>query len=72
MADFCVDCWNKIHGLKTPACGYVLSREEELCEECGEMKRMVEGRRCGAEAMAAWLFSLSGSIIKNFQKNRKK
>ena len=41
MADFCLDCWNKINDRNDPPDKYVLSREPELCEECGEYKRVI-------------------------------
>ena len=41
MAEFCVDCWNEFCGTDLPACKFVLTREDELCEGCGEFKRTV-------------------------------
>lgn len=41
MAEFCVDCWNKIAGTNLPANKYILSKELDLCEECGRYRRVV-------------------------------
>ncbi len=41
MAEFCLDCWNKINGTNHTKCRYVLSWELDLCEECGEYKRVI-------------------------------
>ena len=41
MAEFCEECWNKINGIEDGEIAYRLSREPELCEECGEYKRVI-------------------------------
>lgn len=41
MAEFCVDCWNKINGTNYPQSRYILSEEPDLCEECGEVKKVI-------------------------------
>lgn len=41
MAEFCVDCWNKLCKTTDPAKKFILSWELELCEECGEMKQVI-------------------------------
>ena len=41
MAEFCLDCWKKINRTKDSNWRYVLSWEKELCEECGQYKRVV-------------------------------
>ena len=41
MAEFCLDCWNKINDTNDTPKKYVLSRRSDLCEECGEMKRII-------------------------------
>ena len=43
MAEFCVECLNKINGETRPKTSYILSFHYELCEECGEWKRVVVG-----------------------------
>ena len=41
MAEFCPDCWNKISGSGyNPRC-FHLSKEPDLCEECGEWKPVI-------------------------------
>lgn len=41
MAEFCVECWNKLYNKDLPAKDYILSRSPELCEHCGEYKKVV-------------------------------
>ena len=41
MAEICLDCWNKLNGENCDEWDYVLSRDLELCEECGEWKRVI-------------------------------
>ena len=46
MAEFCLDCWNKIMGTDDPPKKYILSRDLDLCEECGEWKPVIiRGKR---------------------------
>ncbi len=41
MAEFCLDCFNKISGSAySPRC-FHLSKKPELCEECGEWKPVI-------------------------------
>ena len=41
MAEFCVDCWNKINETNTSEKRYILSEDLNLCEECGEWKHTI-------------------------------
>ena len=41
MAEFCLDCWNKINGTEDKISKYIVSEELELCEECGEWKHII-------------------------------
>ena len=44
MAEFCIECWNKInksHGKYK----YVLSKDLDVCEGCGELKRVIIAER---------------------------
>lgn len=41
MAEFCLDCWNKLNETKDSRWRYVISWERDLCEECGEYKRVI-------------------------------
>lgn len=41
MAEFCVDCWNKLAGTNLPTNKYILSKELDLCEECGRITHIV-------------------------------
>ena len=41
MAEFCVDCWNKIMDTSDPKKKFILSRELDLCEECGNYRQVI-------------------------------
>lgn len=45
MAEFCLDCWNRMNHAHWTERDYVLSDERDLCESCGEFRRVVEGER---------------------------
>ena len=45
MAEFCLDCWNKMNGTKDTIRRYILSEELELYEECGQWKQVIAGER---------------------------
>ncbi len=45
MAEFCSDCWNKLHHTSYPRFEFVLTFHRELCEGCGEYKRVVLEKR---------------------------
>jgi len=42
MAEFCLDCWNKINRTHLSEEDVTLSEYFDLCEECEEMKPVVE------------------------------
>lgn len=41
MSEICLDCWNKLNGSNDPARKYILSWHLDLCEDCGQMKRVI-------------------------------
>ena len=41
MAEFCLDCWNKRNKTQFTEKEYVLSKEPDLCEECGQWKPVI-------------------------------
>ena len=45
MAEFCLDCWNRLNRERLTERDVILSREYDLCEGCGEVRRVVEGER---------------------------
>lgn len=47
MAEFCLDCWNKINGTNDPKSRYILSDELDLCEECGQWTHVIVTVRKG-------------------------
>ena len=45
MAEFCLECWNKINETHDSKWRYVLSWEKDLCEECGQYRRVIVTER---------------------------
>ncbi len=41
MSEFCLDCWNKINRTNHPARKYIISKELDLCEECGKLTHVI-------------------------------
>ena len=41
MAEFCLDCFNKINGTNDSEDDYIISDDLELCEGCGQWKHVV-------------------------------
>ena len=41
MAEFCLECWNKINKTEDGKRKYVLSKNCDLCEGCGKWKPVV-------------------------------
>lgn len=41
MAECCVECWNKIMNTNDSPKKFVVSRELDLCEECGQWKPVI-------------------------------
>lgn len=41
MAEFCLQCWNRLHGREDTKWDVRLSKEPELCEGCGRLCQMV-------------------------------
>ncbi len=41
MAEFCIDCWNKMNNSNYAKNNFVVSDRLDLCEGCGEYKHVV-------------------------------
>lgn len=41
MSEICLDCWNKLNESNDHPRKYVLSWMPDLCEDCGQMKRVI-------------------------------
>ncbi len=41
MAEFCLDCWNKLNETNDSKRKYVISKDLDLCEGCGEYKHVI-------------------------------
>ena len=46
MAEFCLECWNKINGTNNTESEVILSKRAEFCEECCGIKKVVIGYKC--------------------------
>ena len=53
MAEFCLDCWNKINKTKHSKGRYVLSWSKDLCEESAQYKRVIVKERLWSQAKRA-------------------
>ena len=45
MAEICLGCWQKLSDERELRWKYILSRELDLCEECGLWKRVIVRER---------------------------
>lgn len=45
MAEFCLECLNKMYGRNDSTKKYIISKEYDLCEGCGEWKNVVVAER---------------------------
>lgn len=45
MAEFCLECWNKLNKTNDSAKEYIISKELSLCEECNEYKHVIVTKR---------------------------
>lgn len=41
MAEFCLDCWNELYHKNDKANKYILSKNLDFCEGCGQWKHVV-------------------------------
>jgi hypothetical protein len=41
MKKYCLECWNETHGCIDKPRRFIFSREPELCEICGQYKRVI-------------------------------
>lgn len=56
MAEFCVDCWNKINETKYSKDRFVISKDLDLCKGCGEYKNVII-REKETKSIFSWLFN---------------
>ena len=45
MAEICLECLRKLSQQREPRWKYILSKEFDLCEECGQWKRVIVKKR---------------------------
>lgn len=41
MAEFCLDCWNKLNETNDPPSKYIISDYLDLCEGCGRVTNVI-------------------------------
>ena len=41
MPEICLDCLNKLYETNDPPEKYIISKQPEICEECGELKPVI-------------------------------
>lgn len=64
MADYCFECWNKLNNGTCKRGEYVLSKEVDLCEGCGEYKRVIEFKKQGGIVDFGHIHSIIERIIR--------
>lgn len=47
MAEFCLDCWNELNGSHDTEREWVLTKDLNLCEGCGQWKQTILVARRG-------------------------
>ena len=65
MAEFCLECWNKLNEVNDTPRRYVISREYDLCEGCGEYKQVIIKERLWSMLQKNFI-----EYISLFQKNK--
>lgn len=45
MAEFCLTCWNKMYKTNDDESKFILSKELDFCEGCGEWKHVIVRER---------------------------
>ena len=45
MAEFCLECWNKINKTNDKSSKYIMSKDLDFCEECNEWKHVIVATR---------------------------
>ena len=45
MAEFCLECWNKLNDTRDTESRYLVSRNIELCEGCARYKHVIVKER---------------------------
>ncbi len=50
MSEICLECWNKLNETQDSKWRYVLSWGTDLCEECGQYKRVTVVERLWSRA----------------------
>ena len=64
MAEFCVDCFNKMMGITDSARKYHISKELDLCEECGELiQAAIKAHEIGADITTDFVGELADVYV---------
>jgi len=65
MAEFCLECWNKINETDGPEIKYIISKDLDLCEGCGRQTNVIVTERKDRYLHKPWFIMLSFKIIYN-------
>ncbi len=69
MAEFCLECWNRINETNDTEDQYIISDGLELCEGCADMKRVIIRPKRDEDEFSYlfdwlfWPFKLIGLIL---------
>lgn len=64
MSELCLDCYNKIMETNEPKRKFILSLRRDLCEECGDYKRVI--------VRVKWRYILQEEIAATIQYHKTK
>lgn len=74
MAEFCLDCLNKINGTNYDESKYIISDDLDLCEGCGEWKPVVVAVR--RKNSGSWiryeLYTIVNGLLKKMDRKFRK
>ena len=63
MAEFCLECWNKINNSNDTEVDFIISDDLDFCEECGEWKHIIVVARKTRLAVIAYVMILVNRIV---------
>lgn len=64
MAEYCLDCWNKINGTNEPESNYYMSKYDDLCEGCSKYKKVIIRPRNYSNSGCGCAFALLLTVLR--------
>ena len=54
MAEFCLECWNKMNDTNHSKIKYIISKDCDVCEGCGQLKNVIVMERWSYYKHSHW------------------